>query len=80
MRPSLPLRELTAEGAAKYSKDNVFADAPKSFKDRVGIGTVGIDSVVKVAPRQDAIYNLQGVRVQQAVKGLYIVNGKKVVK
>ena len=71
---------LTAEGAAQYSKDNVFADAPKAFKDRVGIGTVGIDSVVKVAPRQDAIYNLQGVRVQQAVKGLYIVNGKKVVK
>jgi hypothetical protein len=26
------------------------------------------------------IYNLQGVRVKQARKGLYIIDGKKVVK
>lgn len=28
----------------------------------------------------DAIYNLQGVRVKNAQKGLYIINGKKVIK
>ena len=28
----------------------------------------------------DVIYNMQGVRVQNPGKGLYIINGKKVVK
>jgi hypothetical protein len=28
----------------------------------------------------DAIYNLQGVRVKNAQKGIYIINGKKVIK
>ena len=33
-----------------------------------------------VAPvKNNAIYNLQGQQVKKAVKGLYIINGKKVV-
>ena len=40
--------------------------------------TVGI-ATVNTAKQQDVYYNLQGVRVAQPTKGLYIINGKKVV-
>lgn len=36
-------------------------------------------SEVNTAEKNSAIYNLNGVRVDKAVKGLYIVNGKKMV-
>ena len=41
-------------------------------------GTVGIQTV-KRAMGEDAIYNLQGVRVKKPGKGIYIINGKKTV-
>ena len=40
--------------------------------------TVGI-ATVNTAKQQGVYYNLQGVRVAQPTKGLYIINGKKVV-
>ena len=72
---------LTAEQAAGYAKDKVFADAPDEFKDRVGLndGPTAISTAVKTTTQSDVIYNLQGVRVQKADKGLYIINGKKVM-
>ena len=39
----------------------------------------GIDEVKAENQNSDAIYNLQGVRVNNAQKGIYIMNGKKVV-
>ena len=43
-------------------------------------GTTGIEAAKMDAQQQaDAIYTLQGVRVSKATKGIYIVNGKKVV-
>ena len=43
--------------------------------------TTGIKSMNNVQSVMDnEVYNLQGQRVQNAVKGLYIVNGKKVVR
>ena len=47
------------------------------FKEKGG-GT-GIQTIEANALENAAIYNLQGVRVEKAQKGLYIVNGKKVV-
>jgi hypothetical protein len=41
--------------------------------------TVGIETV-KVAQKADVIYNLRGQKVNKAEKGLFIINGKKVVK
>ena len=41
---------------------------------------VGISELKADSAQQQTIYNLAGQRVQQAVKGLYIVNGKKVMK
>jgi hypothetical protein len=72
---------LTAEQAKGYAKAIVFEDAPEEFKTRVGLGEkpTAISSAVKSNTQEDVIYNLQGVRVQKANKGLYIINGKKVM-
>ena len=44
----------------------------------VTMGTTGINTAGAVAAENDqVIYNLQGVRVSKATKGLYIVDGKK---
>ena len=42
-------------------------------------GTVGINTVETSTVANDAIYNLAGQRVAQPAKGLFIINGKKVV-
>lgn len=68
-----------AEGGDKYTiraanPRGGFGEA-KEVKD--GAAT-GID-VVKNGQDADAIYNLQGVRVNNVQKGVYIVNGRKVV-
>ena len=43
-------------------------------------GTTGVAAVkADVNPGEDVIYNLQGVRVTNPTKGIYIINGKKVV-
>ena len=40
----------------------------------------GIDELATDSqPADNAVYNMQGVRVQKAQKGLYIINGRKVV-
>jgi hypothetical protein len=40
---------------------------------------VGIATVAATAPAEQVIYNLAGQRVAKAQKGLYIINGNKVV-
>ncbi len=42
--------------------------------------TTAISSMETQQNEQPAIYNMQGMRMQQATKGLYIIGGKKVVK
>ena len=51
------------------------------LSDAVAAGsTDGIKSVANADSRQDGtIYTLQGVRVSKAHKGIYIINGRKVV-
>jgi len=41
--------------------------------------TTGINTVKNALSEEGEIYNLQGVRVNNATKGVYIVNGRKVV-
>lgn len=46
----------------------------------VPAGSTGINDVnVNDTKKETVIYNLQGMRVNNAVKGIYIINGKKVV-
>lgn len=42
-------------------------------------GGVGINSVNAGTNQQDAIYTINGIRVQKTQKGLYIINGKTVL-
>ena len=42
--------------------------------------TTGIKTVQTVTLDADAIYNLQGIKVKNPGKGIYIINGKKVLK
>ena len=42
-------------------------------------GTATAISTIKAAEGKDVIYNLQGVRVNNPSKGIYIINGKKAV-
>ena len=43
------------------------------------VGTVGIEAVKANELLNGTIYNLNGQKMQKAQKGLYIINGKKVV-
>ena len=72
---------LTEEQAAQFAKANVFADAPEEFKNRVGINEIpdGIQTAGTFRTADAAIYNMQGIRVAKTARGLYIVDGKKVV-
>lgn len=44
------------------------------------LGTLSaVNAIMADTHASDAIYNLQGIRVKNATKGIYIINGKKVV-
>lgn len=47
--------------------------------DNFDANTTGIDTVKNAEQNSDAIFNLQGIRVNNAQKGIYIMNGKKFV-
>lgn len=44
-----------------------------------GIGEIEADAAVDAAQGDNAVYNLQGIRVDKPGKGLYIVNGQKII-
>jgi hypothetical protein len=80
-----------AEDAESEIKDNVipeislltiFGDAGKIVKVagvyKHKVTSTGIETV-KVAKKADVIYNLRGQKVNKAEKGLFIINGRKVV-
>ncbi len=46
----------------------------------VATDATGINTIETGAKAEDIIYNMQGIRVAKATKGLYIINGKKVIK
>lgn len=57
---------------------SAFAGGARSLKVSFGNETTGINAVEAAAQKEGA-YNLNGQRVMQPTKGLYIVNGKKVI-
>ena len=65
------------EGKAYLEVANAGARLMISFND--GEAT-GISALEQTNAEVEAIYNLNGQRVMNPVKGLYIVNGKKVIK
>ena len=70
-----------------YSIDDATATwAVRTANEMGGLGeatvaetTTGINTLEQAPVMDKSIYNLQGIRVEKAVKGFYIINGKKVV-
>ncbi len=63
-------------------KAYLYIATPPSARDFIGFGeddVTGIDAVQQNAKADNQYFNLAGQRVAQPTKGLYIVNGKKVI-
>ena len=58
--------------------NTALADAIAAYNTATGITNINIDNN-GVAGEKDVYYNLQGVRVANPGKGVYIKNGKKVL-
>ena len=69
----------TIESGKAYLHVPTSANArTRSLSIVISNGTTGISSVEKELG-QNMIYNLRGQRVENPTKGLYIINGKKVI-
>ena len=71
-----------ATASASMKGFRAYFDAPASARmlisidgETTGIASITVDGELKM----ESVYNLNGQKVQNAKKGLYIVNGKKVV-
>ena len=72
--------DLAANKAFLRTTTNVTLSAAPGFTLDFGTGTTGITEIEKsVNAGNEAVFNLNGQRVAQPKKGLYIVNGKKVI-
>lgn len=69
----------TAESVLPAGKAYISVPAGARELEFVYSGATAI-SELKAAEVNDAVYNLSGVRVKSAQKGVYILNGKKIVK
>lgn len=71
---------LAANKAFLRTTTNVTSSGAPGFTLDFGTGTTGITEIEKsVNAGNEAVFNLNGQRVAQPKKGLYIVNGKKVI-
>lgn len=71
---------LAANKAFLRTTTNVTSPGAPGFTLDFGTGTTGITEIEKsVNAGNEAVFNLNGQRVAQPKKGLYIVNGKKVI-
>lgn len=72
--------DLAANKAFLRTTTNVTSSGTPGFTLDFGTGTTGITEIEKsVNAGNEAVFNLNGQRVVQPKKGLYIVNGKKVI-
>ena len=62
-------------------KAYLYIETPPTSRDFIGFDdeTTGIESVKQQAKADNQYFNIAGQRVAQPTKGLYIVNGKKVI-
>ena len=69
-------------GGTNLSAGKIYLQGKASYGAREFLGfddATGIDSVTRDALKNGKIYNLQGQEVKNATKGIFIVNGRKVV-
>ena len=73
------LYKLSAGGTLSKGKAYLESESAAPFLGFDGEDTTGINSVERGALSVEGCYTLDGRRVAQPTKGLYIVNGKKVI-
>lgn len=79
-KPTMPRRVAEAATVPAYSAYIVLKNGAEDFKFTTDSNIwVGVEEVEGVAEGEDVIYTLDGVRVKNPAKGLYIVNGKVVI-
>ena len=71
--------KLSSTGTLEKGKAYLETENPAPFLGFDGEDTTGINSVERGALSVEGCYTLDGRRVAQPTKGLYIVNGKKVI-
>lgn len=74
------LEGLGIRGSQRYNQQTI-----KSWLDRIGISNIvsGIENVEVKQEAKHQVYDLNGIKIDEpnnATKGIYIVNGKKVTK
>ena len=74
---SLGEKTLKLEAITMAAADESECD-PANSESVINVVTTGIDNI-EIDPAAQQIYNLQGMKVNKVTKGVYIVNGKKVV-
>lgn len=84
LKEDLPRANVKVGGAYLHTETALAAEAATSRVGWIidGDDTTGINQIENVQPatvQDGAIYNLNGQRVMNPAKGLYIVNGKKVI-
>ena len=70
------------ENGSAITAGKAYLSVPASSRQFIGFDddtTTGINNIERAASDMEQYYDLQGRRVAQPTKGLYIVNGKKVV-
>ena len=64
---------------AKSEETNEYVAGNASYIIIVSNNTTGIDNIECIDMEKDVIYDLQGRKVNKLSKGIYIVNGKKII-
>ena len=71
---------MKVNGTIKLAAGKYNVTVTKDFKMTITDATAtGINAVAAESTNNGAIYNMAGQRVMNAQRGLYIINGKKVV-
>ena len=68
--------QTSANSAAKILKFSIVGENGENDDNTTDVGNVN----ALESNKEKAIYNLQGQAVKNPSKGLYIINGKKIVK
>ena len=69
----------TTKAYLHCASDPTAGASSRSLAIRFGSEATGISAVASEQAKDNTVYNLKGQRVAQPAKGLYIVNGKKIV-
>lgn len=77
IEPTYTVDDVTATYAVRAANEMGGLSEAVEAQDPTGIEGIANDEAAKA---DNTVYNLQGIRVKNATRGVYIINGKKVVK